>query len=329
MLDPPGEKAARALTVQVSRLRKALGSIDGSEPRLVASPPGYGFGTTLLEELLEIGSTDPHTPTHVNRRELALVDPAPDGLLVQLKQLSHLRNRQELIVEQPHQSRASGDPPGPRPTTTAMRCTVLRACNPPFPPPSHCEGGRSAGAMFRGWTCLPEVYCRMEPPLSVGWEKLRTTPRPTGFSATCAASGSGSSAARTSSVRTVGPSRATGIRFGSRWARRCARVTSAKNGRRWPKIALASGGSGWEARRSEESTTFGLGRGSRSRPVRRTWCMSCIQLSMARLIRQRSHGPRIGLSGGVAQLVGTSGGLSFRLAPLVTGARGAHELGAH
>jgi YVTN family beta-propeller protein len=41
MLDPPGEKAARALTVQVSRLRKALGSIDGSEPRLVASPPGY------------------------------------------------------------------------------------------------------------------------------------------------------------------------------------------------------------------------------------------------------------------------------------------------
>jgi peptide/nickel transport system substrate-binding protein len=41
MLDPPGEKAARALTVQVSRLRKALGSIDGSDPRLVASPPGY------------------------------------------------------------------------------------------------------------------------------------------------------------------------------------------------------------------------------------------------------------------------------------------------
>jgi DNA-binding SARP family transcriptional activator len=41
MLDPPGEKATRALTVQVSRLRKALASIDGSEPRLVASPPGY------------------------------------------------------------------------------------------------------------------------------------------------------------------------------------------------------------------------------------------------------------------------------------------------
>ena len=41
MLDPPGEKAERALTVQVSRLRKALGSIDGSEPRLIASPPGY------------------------------------------------------------------------------------------------------------------------------------------------------------------------------------------------------------------------------------------------------------------------------------------------
>ena len=41
MLDPPGEKAERSLTVQVSRLRKALGSIDGSELRLVASPPGY------------------------------------------------------------------------------------------------------------------------------------------------------------------------------------------------------------------------------------------------------------------------------------------------
>jgi WD40 repeat protein/DNA-binding SARP family transcriptional activator len=41
MLDPPGEKAARALTVQVSRLRKALRAIDGSETRLVASPPGY------------------------------------------------------------------------------------------------------------------------------------------------------------------------------------------------------------------------------------------------------------------------------------------------
>jgi DNA-binding SARP family transcriptional activator len=41
MLDPPGEKAARALTVQVSRLRKALASIDGSEPRLIARPPGY------------------------------------------------------------------------------------------------------------------------------------------------------------------------------------------------------------------------------------------------------------------------------------------------
>jgi YVTN family beta-propeller protein len=41
MLDPPGEKAARALTVQVSRLRKALASIDGTDSRLVASPPGY------------------------------------------------------------------------------------------------------------------------------------------------------------------------------------------------------------------------------------------------------------------------------------------------
>jgi WD40 repeat protein/DNA-binding SARP family transcriptional activator len=41
MLDPPGEKAERVLTVQVSRLRKALSSVDGSEPRLVASPPGY------------------------------------------------------------------------------------------------------------------------------------------------------------------------------------------------------------------------------------------------------------------------------------------------
>jgi hypothetical protein len=41
MLEPPGEKAERALIVQVSRLRKALASIDGSEPRLVASSPGY------------------------------------------------------------------------------------------------------------------------------------------------------------------------------------------------------------------------------------------------------------------------------------------------
>ena len=41
MLDHPGEKATRALTVQVSRLRKALEAVDGSEPRLVASPPGY------------------------------------------------------------------------------------------------------------------------------------------------------------------------------------------------------------------------------------------------------------------------------------------------
>jgi YVTN family beta-propeller protein len=41
MLDPRGEKGTRALTVQVSRLRKALELVDGSEPRLVASPPGY------------------------------------------------------------------------------------------------------------------------------------------------------------------------------------------------------------------------------------------------------------------------------------------------
>ena len=41
MLDPPGEKAQRALTVQASRLRKALASLDGNEPRRVASPPGY------------------------------------------------------------------------------------------------------------------------------------------------------------------------------------------------------------------------------------------------------------------------------------------------
>jgi WD40 repeat protein/DNA-binding SARP family transcriptional activator len=41
MLGPPGERAERALTVQVSRLRKALAAIDGTEPRLVASPPGY------------------------------------------------------------------------------------------------------------------------------------------------------------------------------------------------------------------------------------------------------------------------------------------------
>jgi WD40 repeat protein/DNA-binding SARP family transcriptional activator len=41
MLDPLGDGATRALTVQVSRLRKALASVDGSEPRLVASPPGY------------------------------------------------------------------------------------------------------------------------------------------------------------------------------------------------------------------------------------------------------------------------------------------------
>jgi WD40 repeat protein/DNA-binding SARP family transcriptional activator len=41
MLDPPGKRAERTLTVQVSRLRKALASVDGSEPRLVASSPGY------------------------------------------------------------------------------------------------------------------------------------------------------------------------------------------------------------------------------------------------------------------------------------------------
>jgi YVTN family beta-propeller protein len=36
-----GEAAARVLTVQVSRLRKSLGSIDSTEPRLEARPPGY------------------------------------------------------------------------------------------------------------------------------------------------------------------------------------------------------------------------------------------------------------------------------------------------
>jgi YVTN family beta-propeller protein len=36
-----GEAAARVLTVQVSRLRKALGCIEGAEPRLVARAPGY------------------------------------------------------------------------------------------------------------------------------------------------------------------------------------------------------------------------------------------------------------------------------------------------
>ena len=48
------QAAARALTVQVSRLRKALNSIDGAEPRLVARPPGY-----VLR--IEPGELDLHT----------------------------------------------------------------------------------------------------------------------------------------------------------------------------------------------------------------------------------------------------------------------------
>jgi YVTN family beta-propeller protein len=49
-----GEAAARALTVQVSRLRKALSSIDSPEPRLVARAPGY-----VLH--VEPGELDLHT----------------------------------------------------------------------------------------------------------------------------------------------------------------------------------------------------------------------------------------------------------------------------
>jgi ABC-type transport system substrate-binding protein/DNA-binding SARP family transcriptional activator len=72
MLEPPGERAERALTVQVSRLRKALSAIDGSEPRLVASPPGYvlrvkprELDLDTFEQLLADG-----------RRELEGGDPA-------------------------------------------------------------------------------------------------------------------------------------------------------------------------------------------------------------------------------------------------------------
>jgi DNA-binding SARP family transcriptional activator len=41
--DQGGDAAERTLTVQVSRLRKALGPMDGSGPRLAARPPGYVF----------------------------------------------------------------------------------------------------------------------------------------------------------------------------------------------------------------------------------------------------------------------------------------------
>jgi YVTN family beta-propeller protein len=69
--DHGGEAAERTLTVQVSRLRKALGTTDGSGPRLAARPPGY-----VLR--VEPGELDLHTFEQLvaeGRQALASGDP--------------------------------------------------------------------------------------------------------------------------------------------------------------------------------------------------------------------------------------------------------------
>ena len=72
VLEQNGVAAARALTVQVSRLRKALSSVDGIESRLVARPPGYVFR-------VEPGELDLHTFEQLvatGRQALESGDPA-------------------------------------------------------------------------------------------------------------------------------------------------------------------------------------------------------------------------------------------------------------
>lgn len=55
-----------------------------------------------LEQLLEVRAEDPHSPADVQRLQRALVNPVADRLLVQLQDPRHVRDGEELIIEQAH-----------------------------------------------------------------------------------------------------------------------------------------------------------------------------------------------------------------------------------
>src|SRR5437588_10691854 len=52
----------------------------------------------LCEQALEVRPADANPPADAQCRERALIDPVADGLLVELEQLGHLRDRQERLL---------------------------------------------------------------------------------------------------------------------------------------------------------------------------------------------------------------------------------------
>ena len=57
------------------------------------------YGIALIEHPVEIGAADSDPSPHTMRRQRPLIDPVADGLLVELEQLSHLRNGEKRIIE--------------------------------------------------------------------------------------------------------------------------------------------------------------------------------------------------------------------------------------
>jgi hypothetical protein len=58
-------------------------------------------GRTSRQQLVEVGSPDPHSSPHVERRPLAFVYPVPDRLLVDFQDLRDLVHGHELVWHQP------------------------------------------------------------------------------------------------------------------------------------------------------------------------------------------------------------------------------------
>src|SRR5215831_2986171 len=93
----PSESRPRMAPSSAQRLR---------EGRLLSVPKGLpvepdtlptGTGITLVDERLEIFAANPDAPADSQRRQRALVDPVPHGLLVQLQHRSDLGDSEELV----------------------------------------------------------------------------------------------------------------------------------------------------------------------------------------------------------------------------------------
>ena len=82
-----------------------LGATDGfPAPEVFRARPGLPRGgshsrlVSLLDQPVEVRAQDPHAATDANRGQGALVDPVPDGLLVQLQHLRDLGHGQKGLL---------------------------------------------------------------------------------------------------------------------------------------------------------------------------------------------------------------------------------------